>query len=154
MRPSVKSEFAYPALIELSTIYHKDQLRANAEIAGNKSIAQKYLEQVSLALKRRGYVKSYQGPEGNNKDAKSPSSIHVAEIIRFMGETLIYIGSVGRYFYQYTPIEKDPKPLAVFREIGNDISDKPESPSIVNFIEWLFFGNKDYKVNRYYIINR
>jgi DNA-binding IscR family transcriptional regulator len=154
MKPSVKSEYAYPALIELSAIYNKDQLRANAEIAGNRDIAQKYPEHVPLALTRRGYVKSYQCPEGNYKHAKPPIRLHMAEIIRLMGEALINVGSVSRYFYQHTLIEKAPKPRAVFRGIGNDISDKPESLSIVNFIEWLFFGNKDYKVNRYTVINK
>lgn len=135
MKLSVKSEYACLALIELSEIYHKDQLSTIAQIAANKGIPKKYLEQILLALKRGGYVKSYKGPEGGYKLAKDPATIYVAEIIRLMDGALAPVESVSTYFYEHTPIEKSPKLLDVFREIRNYISDKLESLSFADLIE-------------------
>jgi Rrf2 family protein len=135
MKLSVKSEYAYPALIELSAIYQTDQLRENAEITENKDIPQKYLEPTPLVLKRRGNIKSYKDFIGGYKLAKTCNSMNVAEIIRLMGEALVCLESVGTCFYQHTPIEKSPNPLDVLRGIGNDNSDKPGSLSFANIIE-------------------
>lgn len=126
MKLSVKSEYACLALITLSEMYESDQLCSITKIAESKDIPKKYLEQILLTLKHAGYVKSYKGPKGGYKLAKSPDKINVAEIIRLMDGALAPVESVSSYFFEHTPIEKSPKLLNVFRDVRNYISDTLE----------------------------
>jgi Rrf2 family protein len=126
MKLSVKSEYACLALITLSEVYESGQLCSITKIAESKDIPKKYLEQILLILKHGGYVKSYKGPKGGYKLAKSPDKINVAEIIRLMDGALAPVESVSSYFFEHTPIEKSPKLLNVFREVRNYISDTLE----------------------------
>jgi Rrf2 family protein len=126
MKLSVKSEYACLALITLSEVYESGQLYSITKIAESKDIPKKYLEQILLILKHGGYVKSYKGPKGGYKLAKSPDKINVAEIIRLMDGALAPVESVSSYFFEHTPIEKSPKLLNVFRDVRNYISDTLE----------------------------
>lgn len=54
-------------------------------------------------------MKSYKGPQGGYKLAKSPHKINIAEIIRLMDGALAPAASVSTYFFEHAPIEKSPK---------------------------------------------
>ncbi|MCF7833292.1 MAG: Rrf2 family transcriptional regulator [Candidatus Marinimicrobia bacterium] len=135
MKLSVKSEYACLALITLSEMYEGGELSSITKIAESKEIPKKYLEQILLILKRGGYVRSYKGPKGGYKLAKSPDQINVAEIIRLMDGALAPVESVSSYFFEHTPIEKSPKLLSVFRLLRNYISDTLEQLTFDELIE-------------------
>jgi Rrf2 family protein len=126
VRLSTRSEYACLAMIALAQGYRAGGLRTAAEIATTKSIPRKYLEQILLALKRGGYVRSQKGAGGGYRLAKSPERISVAEIVRLMDGPLAPVESVSRYFYEHTPIEKSRKLLAVFRRIRDYVADTLE----------------------------
>lgn len=135
MKLSVKSEYACLALIVLAESYHKGELCSITKIAESKEIPKKYLEQILLILKHAGYVRSYKGPKGGYKLAKSPDKINIAEIIRLMDGALAPVESVSTYFFEHTPIEKSPKLLDVFRQIRNYISDTLEHLTLDKLLE-------------------
>jgi Rrf2 family transcriptional regulator, cysteine metabolism repressor len=126
MKLTVKSEYACLAMIALAEQFDSGEVITIARISEQKSIPKKYLEQILLALKRGGYVRSRKGPEGGYGLAKKPEEINVAEIVRLMDGALAPVESVSKYFFEHTPIEKCPKLLNVFKTIRDYISETLE----------------------------
>ncbi len=135
MKLSTKSEYACLALIYLSAKHASGSLCTISDIAVTNGIPKKYLEQILLMLKRNGYVRSHKGSEGGYKLAKEPGLIHLAEIIRCMDGALAPVESVSKYFYEPTPIERNQKMIAIFRDIRDYISNKLESITLADLIE-------------------
>jgi Rrf2 family cysteine metabolism transcriptional repressor len=126
MKLSSKCEYACLALVFLSQKYGGGVVKIS-DIAENKGIPRKFLEQILIILKQSGYVKSKKGALGGYKLAKPPEKISLAEIIRLMDGALAPVDSVSTYFYEPTPIEQEKKLLAVFKEIRDYVSLKMES---------------------------
>ena len=133
MKLSTKSEYACLALIDLSEHHGKGLVKIE-EIAERKKIPKKYLEQILLALKRAGYLRSRRGAEGGYKLAKAPDKISVAEIVRLMDGALAPVESVSKYFYEHTPIEQNKKLIALFKEIRDYIANKMEKTTFKDII--------------------
>ncbi len=134
MRLSAKSEYACLALIELSRNYGAGRVKIS-EIASRNEMPKKYLEQILIALRHGGYVRSRLGPEGGYELAKKPDEITLAEIIRLMDGALAPVHSVSKYFYEKTPIERAPKLLNVLAEIREQISEKLEHTTFADLVE-------------------
>lgn len=126
MKLSKKSEYACLALIDLARNYEQGATKI-IDISTRNNIPKKYLEQILLILKGRGYVKSLRGADGGYKLAKHPSQITIAEIIRLIDGPLAPVESVSTYFYEHTPIEQNEKLIVVFKDIRDYISNKLES---------------------------
>ena len=133
MKLSTKSEYACLAMIELSRNYGKGVVNIQT-VAERQSIPKKYLEQILLLLKTGGYVKSKKGAVGGYRLAKAPDRISMAEVVRLMDGALAPVGSVSRYFYEHTPIEKSRKLIAVFKDIRDYISDKMEKTTFAELV--------------------
>jgi Rrf2 family transcriptional regulator, cysteine metabolism repressor len=122
---STRSEYACLALIDLAQ--HRDEpFVTTPAIAERQGVPRQYLEQILLILKRSGYVRSRRGTGGGYRLARDPASISMAEIIRLLDGALAPVESVSRYFYEPTPISRNPELLEVFREIRDFVSDKLE----------------------------
>ncbi|MBN1761043.1 MAG: Rrf2 family transcriptional regulator [Chitinispirillaceae bacterium] len=135
MKLTVKSEYACLAMIALAEQFNTGEVITIARISEQKSIPKKFLEQILLALKRGGYVRSRKGPEGGYSLAKKPEEINVAEIVRLMDGALAPVESVSKYFFEHTPIEKSPKLLNVFKSIRDYISETLEGVTFRELIE-------------------
>lgn len=129
MKLSRKSEYACLALIDLARHYNGSPVKI-MDIAQRNNIPKKYLEQILLALKGNGYVKSIRGAEGGYKLSKEPCKIALAEIIRLIDGPLAPVQSVSTYFYENTPIEQNQKLIEVFKDIRDYISKKLENVTI------------------------
>ena len=135
MKLTAKSEYACLALIALAEQFDSGEVITIARISEQKSIPKKFLEQILLALKRGGYVKSRKGPEGGYSLAKQPEKINVAEIVRLMDGALAPVESVSEYFFEHTPIEKSPRLLNIFKVIRDYISETLEGVTFRELIE-------------------
>lgn len=133
MKLSTRSKYACLALIELSRNYGKGFVKIE-EIAREKKIPKKYLEQILLALKGGGYLRSKRGIEGGYKLSRSPDKIFLAEIIRLMDGALAPLESASKYFYEPCPIEQNKKLVKLFKEIRNYIANKLEKTSFADLI--------------------
>ena len=133
MKLSVKSEYACLALIDLSERLDEGYVKI-ISISERKAIPKKYLEQILLALKQAGFVKSRMGIDGGYKLAKSPGEITLASVIRLMDGALAPVLSVSEYYYEPTPVEKSPKLINVFGEIRNFISEKLEHTTFADLV--------------------
>jgi len=135
LKLTAKSEYACLAMIVLAENFDSDELLTISRISEQKEIPKKFLEQILLALKRGGYVRSRKGPEGGYSLAKRPEKINVAEIVRLMDGALAPVESVSKYFFEHTPIEKSPKLLNVFKSIRDYISETLEGVTFRELVE-------------------
>ncbi len=126
MRLSKKSEYACLALIMLSQNYNVKLTKA-ADIASEKAIPLKFLEQILAVLKSSSYIVSERGSFGGYCLSKPPSEISLAEIVRLFDGPIAPTHSVSTYYYKHTPIEQSQKLMNVFKEIRDFAASKMET---------------------------
>ena len=105
-----------------------------ADLAKRKAMPKKYLEQILLAIKRAGYVKSTRGPGGGYQLAKPPRQISLAEIVRLLDGPIAPVESVSKYFYEHTPAEANKKLTRVFKDIRDYTASKLEHTYLSDLI--------------------
>jgi Rrf2 family cysteine metabolism transcriptional repressor len=128
---TTRSEYALLALCHLAR-HHTADFVTVEKIAGDQHIPHKYLEQIMLALKRARYVRSAKGQKGGYRLAKAPTAITVAEIIRLFDGALAPTESVSKYFYETTPVEKEVKLVALFKDIRDYAARKLEAATLAD----------------------
>jgi len=79
---SLKSEYAILALLELANHFADEQPLQIRQIASQKNIPDRYLEQLLATLRRQGLVRSHRGSKGGYVLAREPWRISVLDIIR------------------------------------------------------------------------
>jgi len=78
---SLKSEYAILAMLELADHFAIDQPLQIRQIANQRNIPDRYLEQLLATLKRQGLVKSQRGAKGGYILAREPRQISLLEIV-------------------------------------------------------------------------
>jgi Rrf2 family protein len=102
MRLSKKGEYAIRALVEIGFESH---LRPNtliqiSTVAERTNIPEKFLEQILLALRNGGVLKSKRGVEGGYALAKPPAEISLGEVVRLLDGPLAPIPCVSESAYE------------------------------------------------------
>jgi len=102
MRLSKKGEYAVRALIEIGL---ESGLRPNSliqisTVAQRTNIPEKFLEQILLALRNGGILKSKRGVEGGYSLAKPATDITLGEVIRLLDGPLAPIPCVSQTAYE------------------------------------------------------
>jgi Rrf2 family protein len=102
MRLSKKGEYAVRALIEigLESIRRPNSLIQISTVAQRTNIPEKFLEQILLALRNGGVLKSKRGVEGGYSLAKAPAEITLGEVIRLLDGPLAPIPCVSKTSYE------------------------------------------------------
>lgn len=116
MKISFRGDYALKAILDLAIHYNKGLVRIQ-EIAERQDIPLKYLEQILLALKGAGYVKSQRGAKGGYYLAKKPKEIKLGEVVRLMEGPVAPITCVSKSCYQKCNEEKN----CVFRPVWDKI---------------------------------
>jgi Rrf2 family protein len=83
MNLSVKAEYALLAILDLSMQPQGEPIRI-ADVARRQKIPQKFLELILASLKQGGFVESRRGAEGGYLLARTPDSIMVGEVMRYI----------------------------------------------------------------------
>src|SRR6476620_11039269 len=83
MNTSVKGEYALQAIFDLASQRPGEPVRI-ADIANRQKIPQKFLELILASLKQAGFVESRRGAEGGYLLARTPDSLTVGEVVRFV----------------------------------------------------------------------
>ncbi|MBI3909829.1 MAG: Rrf2 family transcriptional regulator [Armatimonadetes bacterium] len=91
---SSRGKYATRALLDLSLRYEEGPVQIQ-DIAERQLIPAKYLEQILLALKRFGFVRSRKGPGGGYFLAKPPHAITLGAVVRAMDGPLAPISCVS-----------------------------------------------------------
>jgi Rrf2 family protein len=102
MRLSKKGEYAVRALIEigLEAKQRPNSLIQISSVAQRTNIPEKFLEQILLALRNGGVLKSKRGVEGGYSLAKDADEITLGEVIRLLDGPLAPIPCVSVTAYE------------------------------------------------------
>ena len=118
MRISYKGDYALKAILELSLRYGQDEAASINEIASSGDMPEKFLEQILLALKNGGFVKSKRGINGGFYLAKHPKDIIVGDVIRFTEGPTEPISCVGEGYKGCKDLKN-----CIFRGVWKEVSD-------------------------------
>lgn len=113
---SKKSDYALRALFTLAE-HHGGTPIPIRELARRNDVPKRFLEQIMLALKARGWVDSTAGIRGGYFLAKSPNKITMGEVVRHFDGVLAPIGCVSVKAYKRCSQE----PVCRFRRVFLDI---------------------------------
>ncbi len=80
MKISSKGEYGLRALFDLTQNYDT-RPRRSREIAEAQSVAEDYLNQLLIILRKAGLINSLRGPQGGHMLARSPRSITVYDAV-------------------------------------------------------------------------
>jgi Rrf2 family cysteine metabolism transcriptional repressor len=128
-----RSEYALLALIHLARAGGEGYVSV-AAMAEAQGLPGKFLEQLLMALKRDGLVKSRKGPHGGYRLARPAGKIPLAEVIRLLDGALAPTESVSTYFYESTPVERERKLLRIFKQIRDFVSKKLEKTTLADVV--------------------
>jgi Rrf2 family transcriptional regulator, cysteine metabolism repressor len=126
-----RSEYALLAPVYLNR-HQEEEYISVLTICAAQQIPCKSLEQILLTLRRAKFVRSSKGKSGGFRPAKSPDKISLAEIRRHCDGALAPMESVGESFQEKTPIEREPRLVAVFKDVRGYISDKMEGTMLAD----------------------
>lgn len=99
MKISRKSDYALRALFGLIDSDGKSPVSIR-ELAEKYDVPRRFLEQIMLELKTKGWVRSVAGRDGGFLLAKKPEEITMGEIVRHFDGILAPIGCVSTTHYE------------------------------------------------------
>jgi Rrf2 family protein len=115
MRVSKKTDYALRALFTLVEHFGRGPIPIR-ELARRNDVPKKFLEQIMLALKERGWVESLPGLRGGYMLAKPPEKITMGEVVRHFDGILAPIDCVSVTGYARCTQE----PVCRFRRVFLD----------------------------------
>jgi Rrf2 family protein len=115
MRVSKKTDYALRALFTLVDHFGSGPIPIR-ELARRNDVPKKFLEQIMLALKGRGWVDSLPGLRGGYQLAKAPDKINMGEVVRHFDGILAPIDCVSTTGYKRCSQE----PVCRFRRVFLD----------------------------------
>lgn len=115
MRVSKKTDYALRALFTLVEHYGGQPIPIR-ELARRNDMPKRFLEQIVLDLKRRGWVDSVAGVRGGILLGRHPSKITLGEVVRHFDGILAPIGCVSISGYERCSQE----PVCRFRRVFLD----------------------------------
>lgn len=115
MRVSKKADYALRALFTLVEQEGRGPIPIR-ELARRNDVPKKFLEQIMLAMKERGWVESLPGLRGGYQLAKSPDKITMGEVVRYFDGILAPIECVSVAGYRRCTQE----PVCRFRRVFLD----------------------------------
>lgn len=106
MKLSRKSDYALRALVHLAT--HRDRGPISIrELAEENDVPRRFLEQIMLEMKSKGWVTSVAGRIGGFKLAKKPEEVTMGQVVRHFDGLLAPVWCVS--VSNYEPCSQEPK---------------------------------------------
>ena len=81
MKLTMKGDYGLRAMLDMAAYFGQGPIES-ADIARRQYIPEQYLDQILMALRKEGLVKSVRGPKGGHMLAKSPSQITMAQVMQ------------------------------------------------------------------------
>ncbi len=124
MKITYKGDYALKAMLQLSLKYIEEE----ADVVSIQQLAElgdmptKFLEQILLALRKGGFVKSKRGIKGGFSLARPPKEITVGEVVRFIEGPIEPISCIEKDTYKGCEDLKSCIFRNVWKEVNNAIS--------------------------------
>lgn len=126
MKVSKKTDYAFRALFTLVDHYGRGPIPIR-ELARRNEVPKKFLEQIMLDLKSRGWVESTAGVRGGYVLARSPDKITMGEVVRHFDGMLAPLECVSVSEYKrcsQEPVCRFRRVFLVARNMVADLMDK------------------------------
>lgn len=131
MRVSKKTDYALRALFTLVDHYGGQPIPIR-ELARRNDVPKRFLEQIMLALKSKGWVDSTAGIRGGYFLAKNPGKITMGEVVRHFDGILAPIDCVSVTGYQRCSQEPVCKFRRVFFNARNFVANLMDQASLAD----------------------
>lgn len=105
MKLSRKSDYALRALFTLAERYGQGPISIR-ELAERNDVPKRFLEQIMLDLKAKGWVRSVAGRVGGFELAVAPDKLSMGQVVRLFDGILAPIGCVSTSHYE--PCSQEP----------------------------------------------
>ncbi len=116
MKLSMKTDYAFRALFTLVEHDQRGPIPIR-ELARRNEVPKRFLEQIMLEMKAKGWVRSVMGKQGGYILARPPHKITAGEVIRHFDGVLSPIGCVSVHKYEKCSQE----PVCRFRRLFLDV---------------------------------
>jgi len=116
MRISRKTDYALRALFTLVEQYQRGPVSIR-ELARRNDVPKRFLEQIMLEMKVKGWVASVMGKQGGYVLATSPDEITAGQVVRHFDGVMSPIACVSVHHYQ--PCSQEP--ICRFRRLFLDV---------------------------------
>ena len=116
MKVTYKGDYSLKAMLSLALHYNKGVLPIQ-ELAKKGDIPFKFLEQILLTLKKGGFVESKRGVDGGYFLARSPDTITVGDVIRFIEGPIEPISCVEKGYTKCSDLS-----CCLFKEIWQKVA--------------------------------
>ena len=116
MKLSSRTDYALRALFSLVAA-GEEQLVSTRQLAESNDIPKKFLEQILMEMKQKGWIVSVTGKRGGYRLGKPPGQITMGEVIRHFDGILAPIACVSATGYKCCSQE----PVCRFRRLFLDI---------------------------------
>lgn len=139
---SKKSDYALRALFTLVDHYGGTPIPIR-ELARRNDVPKRFLEQIMLALKARGWVDSTAGIRGGYFLAKDPSKITMGEIVRHFDGVLAPIQCVSVAHYERCSQEPVCRFRRVFYDVRNYVANLMDRSTLADVAKGLPLSKKE-----------
>src|SRR5580700_5028167 len=136
MQVSKKTDYALRALFTLVEHYNGTPIPIR-ELARRNDIPKRFLEQIMLALKAKGWVESLAGMRGGYILAKNPSKITMGEVVRHFDGILAPIDCVSVTGYVRCSQESVCRFRRVFFNARNYVADIMDKATLADVARGL-----------------
>jgi Rrf2 family protein len=136
MRVSKKTDYALRALFTLVEHYGSSPIPIR-ELARRNDVPKRFLEQIMLALKAKGWVESTAGIRGGYVLAKNPTKITMGEIVRHFDGILSPIDCVSVSGYARCSQESVCRFRRVFFEARNYVANLMDRSTLAEVAKGL-----------------
>ncbi|MBN1654479.1 MAG: Rrf2 family transcriptional regulator [Deltaproteobacteria bacterium] len=129
MKISKKTDYALRVLFGLVNTW-RDEPVGISVLAREYGVPKRFLEQIMLKLKKKGWVESRQGKKGGYRLAVAPNAITIGEVVRNFSGVLAPIGCVSVTAPQRCEREKNCPFRGFFKEIRDHTAELLDKATI------------------------
>ncbi len=87
MKLTMKSDYGLRAILDLAQHYGQGPVQCSV-IARRQDIPEDYLDQLLIAMRKAGLIRSVRGPQGGHLLAKAPAQIMMGDVIQALDGSL------------------------------------------------------------------
>ena len=142
MRLSKRTDYALRAVFTLAGAYGGQPISVR-ELAARNDIPKRFLEQIMLDLKSRGWVDSEAGIRGGYLLAKRPEEITMGEIVRHFDGVLAPIGCVSLNAYEACSQEAVCRFRGVMLDVRNVVAGMMDRSSLADVMKRRIPPNRE-----------
>ena len=131
MRVSAKELYGLRAMSEFARHFGEGPVPLS-EVARTQGISQAYLEQIAIALRRNGLLRSTRGAQGGYYLARSPREMTAADVIRALEGSILPIQCVADSKCEPCSLENGCSARGIWEQVRDRLVETLDSISLAD----------------------